>query len=186
MRRRSGHRGQSFRWIATSMDATAVESRGIKAWEVSPDLGLGLSIGFSRLEEGDVDAPAGSGKKVSRAAALAIAILSAVAIGVWLIADDAGLTMADTVIPVLVGGAVGLVVAIVLVLAVSRFRTAFSRMRTPSVLLLGGLGLWAWLLLEPTILIGMIVGLAATVYFLIVLALIFDPWHTRRSEQQEF
>jgi len=138
------------------------------------------------MKEGDMDAPPGSGRKVSRAAALAIAILiaGAVAIGVWLVADDAGLTMGDTVIPVLVEGAVGLVVAIVLVLAVSRFRTAFSRMRTPSVLLLGGLGFWAWLLLEPTILIGMIVGLAATVYFLIVLALIFDPWHTRRSQQQ--
>jgi hypothetical protein len=73
-----------------------------------------------------MDAPPGSGKKVSRTAALAIAILfaGAVAIVVWLIADDAGLTMGDTVIPVLVGGAVGLVVASVLVLAVSRFRAA--------------------------------------------------------------
>jgi len=139
------------------------------------------------MKEGDVDAPPGSGKKVSRTAALAIAILfaGAVAIVAWLIADDAGLTMGDTVIPVLVGGAVGLVVAIVLVLAVSRFRAAFSRMRTPSVLLLGGLGFWAWILLEPTIQIALVVGLGAWVFFAIVLAAALDPWLTRRIEHLE-
>lgn len=84
----------------------------------------------------------------SRARALGMAILfaGAVAVGVWLIADDAGLTMADIAAPALIGGAIGLGLAVVaVVLVTSRFRTFFSRIRTPSVLLLGGLGFWAWI-----------------------------------------
>jgi hypothetical protein len=129
----------------------------------------------------------GSGKKISRAAALAIAIAiaGATAVFVWLVADDAELTMGEIAASALIGAAIGLVVAVIaIVLAMSRFRTLFSRMGTPSVLLLGGLGFWAWLLLQPRALIGLVVGLSATVYFLIVLAWVFDPWHTRRSEQQ--
>jgi tetrahydromethanopterin S-methyltransferase subunit F len=135
-----------------------------------------------------LDARPGSGKKISRAAALAIAIAfaGAVTVFVWLVADNAELTMGEIAASALIGAAIGLVVAVILiVLAMSQFRASISRMRTPSALLLGGLGLWAWLLLEPTILIGLVVGLSATVYFLIVLAWVFDPWHTRRSEQQE-
>ena len=130
----------------------------------------------------------GSGKQISRAAALAIAIAlaGAVTVFVWLVADDAELTMSEIAASALIGAAIGLVVAVIaIVLAMSRFRVLFSRMRTPSVLLLGGLGFWAWLLLEPRALIALVVGLLATVYFLIVLALVFDPWHTRRSEQQK-
>jgi hypothetical protein len=98
---------------------------------------------MSHMKEGDWTLRLALGRRSAAPPLLRSQILfaGAVAIVVWLIADDAGLTMGDTVIPVLVGGAVGLVVAIVLVLAVSRFRAAFSRMRTPSVLLLGGLGL---------------------------------------------
>jgi hypothetical protein len=135
-----------------------------------------------------MNARPGSGKKVSRAEALGIAILFAgvVAAFVWFVGADAKLTMGDIAISVLLGAAVGLVLAIILiVLAMSRFRDAISRMRTPSVLLLGGLGLWAWLLLEPTDLIVFVVGLSSTVYFLAVLAWVFDPWHTRGSEQEK-
>jgi hypothetical protein len=140
------------------------------------------------MREGDMDAQPGSGKKISRSAALAIAIAfaGAVAVGVWLIADDAGLTMGEVAASGLIGAAIGLVAAVILILlAMSRFRALFYRMRTPSVLLLGGLGLWAWLLLGPTILIGLVVGLTATVYFLIVLAWVFDPWQTRQRDQQD-
>lgn len=126
-------------------------------------------------------------RRTNRARALGIAILTAgaVAVTVWLIADDEGLTMGDIVASALTGGAIGLALAVVaIVLAVSRFRTFFSRMRTPSALLLGGLGLWAWILLDPTILIGLVVGLGAWLFFAIVLAVAFDPWLTRRIEQQ--
>lgn len=129
----------------------------------------------------------GPGKRISRVAALAIAIAlaGAVTVFVWLVADDAELTMGEIGASALTGAAIGLVVSVIaIVLAMSRFRTLFSRMRTPSVLLLGGLGFWAWLLLQPRALIGLVVGLLATVYFLIVLAWVFDPWHTRGSEQQ--
>lgn len=103
----------------------------------------------------------------------------------WLIADDAGLTMADIAAPALIGGALGLGLAVVaVVLVTSRFRTFFSRMRTPSVLLLGGLGFWAWILLEPTILIGLVVGLGAWLFFMTVLGVALGPWLTRRIEQQ--
>lgn len=128
----------------------------------------------------------GSGR-TNRARALGIAILfaGATAVGVWLIADDAALTIRDTVIPALIGGAIGLVLAvIVLLLAMSRFRALFSRMRTPSVLLLGGLGLWARLLLEPRAQIGLFVGLGAWA-LLIILGLHLDPRVTRRIQQQE-
>jgi hypothetical protein len=85
---------------------------------------------------------------------------------VWLVADDAELTMGEIAASALIGAAIGLVVAVIaLVLAMSRFRTLFSRMGTPSVLLLGGLGFWAWLLLEPRALIGLVVGLSATRVF---------------------
>ena len=125
--------------------------------------------------------------RTNRAKALGIAILFAVAVavGVWLIADDEGLTMGDIAAPALIGGAIGLALAVVaVVLATSRFRTFFSRMRTPSALLLGGLGLWAWILLEPTILIALVVGLGAWLFFAIVLAVALDPWLRRRIEQQ--
>jgi len=125
--------------------------------------------------------------RTSRVRTLGIAILiaGAVAVVVWLIADDEGLTMGDITAPALIGGAIGLALAIVtVVLAVSRFRTFFSRMRTPSTLLLGGLGFWAWILLEPTIQIALVVGLGAWVFFAIVLAAALDPWLTRRIEQQ--
>ena len=125
------------------------------------------------------------GTNRARALGIAVLIAGAVAVTVWLIADDEGLTMSDIVAPALIGGAIGLALSIVaLVLAVSRFRPFFSRMRTPSALLLGGLGLWASILLEPTILIGLVVGLGAWVFFAIVLAAAFDPWLTRRIEQQ--
>jgi hypothetical protein len=130
----------------------------------------------------------GSGKKISRARALGIAILfaGATAAFVWFVSADAKLTMGDIAVSVLIGAAIGLVLAsILIVLAMSRFRDAISRMRTPSVLLLGGLGLWANLLLKPTDLIVFVVGLISTVYFLAVLAWVFDPWHTRGSEQQK-
>jgi len=136
------------------------------------------------MKEGDLDARPGSGGK-NRTKALAIAVLfaGATAVSVWLIADDAGLTMRDTVTPALMGGAIGLVLAvIVLVLAMSPFRTLFSRMRTPGVLLLAGFGLWARLLLEPRAQIGLFVGLGAWAFF-IILGLALDPRLTRRSEQ---
>jgi hypothetical protein len=80
----------------------------------------------------------------------------------------------------------GLVLAvIVIVLAVSRFRVALSRMRTPSVLLLGGLGLWIKLLLPPTILIGFLVGGVAWFFTIFVLGWALEPRFIRRSEQQE-
>jgi hypothetical protein len=123
------------------------------------------------MKKGDRDAPADSGE-TSRARALGIAMLFAgvVAVGVWLIADDAEMTVGDTATPAGVGAAVGLVVAVIgIVLAVSRFRASISRIRTPSALFLGGLGLWAWLLLEPTILIGLLVGLGAALFFFLVL-----------------
>jgi hypothetical protein len=53
------------------------------------------------------------------------------------------------------------------------------------ILLLGGLGLWASLLLEPTILIGLLVGLGAALLFFLVLGALLDPWLTRRMEHQE-
>jgi hypothetical protein len=112
-------------------------------------------------------------------------VAGAVAVVVWLIVDDEGLTMGDIAAPALIGGVTGLALAVVaIVLAMSRFRTFFSRMRTPSVLLLGGLGFWAWILLEPTIQIALVVGLGAWFFFAIVLAVALDPWLTRRIEQQ--
>jgi hypothetical protein len=136
------------------------------------------------MKEGDMDARPGRTSRV-RALGIAILIAGAVAAVVWLIADDEGLTMGDITAPALIGGAIGLALAIVtVVLAVSRFRTFFSRMRTPSVLLLGGLGFWAWILLEPTIQIALVVGLGAWFFFAIVLAVALDPWLTRRIEQQ--
>jgi hypothetical protein len=124
----------------------------------------------------------------NRARALAIAVLfaGATAVGVWLIGDDAALTMSEIAASALTGAAIGLVVAVIgIVLAMSRFRASISRMRTPSVLILGGLGLWAWLLLEPTILIGLLVGLGAALFFFIVLGVALDSWLTRRIEQQK-
>jgi hypothetical protein len=136
------------------------------------------------MKEGDMDARPGRTSRV-RTLGIAILIAGAVAVVVWLIADDEGLTMGDITAPALIGGAIGLALAIVtVVLAVSRFRTFFSRMRTPSTLLLGGLGFWAWILLEPTIQIALVVGLGAWVFFAIVLAAALDPWLTRRIEQQ--
>jgi hypothetical protein len=139
------------------------------------------------MKEGDMDARPVSGR-TNRTRALGIAILfaGAVAVGVWLIGDDAELTMGDIATPALVGAAIGLLVAVIgIVLAISRFRDSISRIRTPSALLLGGLGLWAWLLLEPTILIGLLVGLGAALFFFLVLGAALDPWLTRRIEQQE-
>jgi hypothetical protein len=50
-----------------------------------------------------------------------------VAVGVWLIADDAEMKMGDTATPAVLGAAAGLVVAVMrIVLAVSRFRRASS------------------------------------------------------------
>lgn len=142
---------------------------------------------MSHMKDSDMDVQPGSGG-TNRARALAIAILfaGATAVGVWLIGDDAALTIGDIAAPALIGAAIGLVVAVIgIVLAISRFRASISRMRTPSVLLLGGLGLWAWLLLEPTILIGLLVGLGAALFFFIVLGAVLDPWLTRRIEQQK-
>jgi hypothetical protein len=51
------------------------------------------------------------------------------------------------------------------------------------ILLLGGL--WASLLLEPTILIGLLVGLGAALLFFLVLGALLDRWLTRRMEHQE-
>lgn len=131
-----------------------------------------------------MDARPGRTSRV-RALGIAIVVAGAVAVVVWLVVDDEGLTMGDIAAPSLIGGAIGLVLAIVaIVLAMSRFRTFFSRIRTPSVLLLGGLGLWASILLEPAILIGLVVGLGAWLFFVIVLAVALDPWLTRRIDQQ--
>lgn len=129
--------------------------------------------------------PGSGGTSRARAFAIAILFAGAAAVGVWLIGDDAALTIGDIAAPALIGAAIGLVVAVIgIVLAISRFRAWISRIRTPSVLLLGGLGLWAWLLLEPTILIGLLVGLGAALFFFIVLGAALDPWLTRRIEQQ--
>jgi hypothetical protein len=81
------------------------------------------------MKKGDRDAPADSGE-TSRARALGIAMLFAgvVAVGVWLIADDAEMKMGDTATPAVLGAAAGLVVAVIgIVLAVSRFRASISR-----------------------------------------------------------
>ena len=123
----------------------------------------------------------------NRARVLGTAILVAgvVAVIVWLIADDAELTMRKIATPAILGAAVGLVVAVIgIVLAVSRFRASISRIRTPSALVLGGLGLWAWLLLEPTILIGLLVGLGAALFYFLVLGALLDPWLTRRIQRK--
>lgn len=48
-----------------------------------------------------------------------------------------------------------------------------------------GLGLWAWLVLDPTILIGLLVGLGAALFFFLVLGALLDPWLTRRVQQQQ-
>jgi hypothetical protein len=136
------------------------------------------------MKEGDMDARRGRTRRV-RALGIAIVVAGAVAVVVWLIVDDEGLTMGDIAAPALIGGVTGLALAVVaIVLAMSRFRSFFSRIRTPSVLLLGGLGLWASILIEPTILIGLVVGLGAWLFFVIVLAVALDPWLTRRIEQQ--
>jgi hypothetical protein len=101
-------------------------------------------------------------------------------------ADDDELSMREIATPAILGAAVGLVVAVIgIVLAVSRFRASISRIRTPSALLLGGLGLWAWLLLEPTILIGLLVGLGAALFFFLVLGALLDPWLTRRIQREQ-
>jgi hypothetical protein len=116
---------------------------------------------------------------------LGIAILFAgvSAVIVWLIADDDELTMREIATPAILGAAVGLVVAVVgIVLAVSRFRASISRIRTPSTLLLGGLGLWASILLEPTIQVALVVGLGAAMFFFLVLGALLDPWLTRRID----
>jgi hypothetical protein len=116
---------------------------------------------------------------------IAILFAGAVVVVVWLIADDEGLTMGEIAAPAILGAAVGLVVAVVgIVLAVSRFRASISRIRTPSTLLLGGLGLWASILLEPTIQVALVVGLGAAIFFFLVLGALLDPWLTRRIEQQ--
>jgi hypothetical protein len=119
---------------------------------------------------------------------LGIAILFAgvVAVMVWLIADDDELTMREIATPAILGAAVGLVVAVVgIVLAVSRFRASISRIRTPSTLLLGGLGFWAWLVLEPTIQIALLVGLGTAIFFFLVLGALLDPWLTRRIQREQ-
>jgi hypothetical protein len=135
-----------------------------------------------------MDARPGSGKKISRTAAFGILMgfAGVATFVVWLIADDEDLTLGDIATPAFVGAAIGLVLAvIVIVLAVSRFRVALSRMRTPSVLLLGGLGLWIKLLLPPTILIGFLVGGVAWFFTIFVLGWALEPRFIRRSEQQE-
>lgn len=48
-----------------------------------------------------------------------------------------------------------------------------------------GLGLWPWLVLDPTILIGLLVGLGAALFFFLVLGALLDPWLTRRVQQQQ-
>lgn len=94
--------------------------------------------------------PGSGGTNRARALGIAILFAGAMAVAVWWVADDAGLTMGDIAAPALIGGAIGLVLTVfVAVLAMSRFRASFSRIRTPSALFLGGLGLWAWLLLQP-------------------------------------
>ena len=48
-----------------------------------------------------------------------------------------------------------------------------------------GLGLWASLLLDPTVLIGLFVGLGAALFFFLVLGALLDPWLTRRIQREQ-